>query len=51
MIKGHEISMNQESLERRDAMVKAGFEKDEAKSVKDIYATNILLDMTKGIQY
>ncbi len=51
MIKGHEISMNQESLERRDAMVKAGFDKDEAKSVKDIYATNILLDMTKGIQY
>lgn len=51
MIKGHEISMNQESLERRDAMLKAGFDKDEAKSVKDIYATNIFLDMTKGIQY
>ncbi|MDD1724467.1 MAG: elongation factor EF-2 [Methanospirillum sp.] len=50
-IKGHEISMNQESLERRDAMMKAGFDKDEAKSVKDIYATNIFLDMTKGIQY
>jgi len=51
LIKNHEISMNQESLERRDAMVKAGFDKDEAKSVKDIYATNIFLDMTKGIQY
>lgn len=51
LIKNHEISMNQEQLERRDAMVKAGFEKDEAKSVKDIYGTNMLLDMTKGIQY
>ncbi|PKL60735.1 MAG: elongation factor EF-2 [Methanomicrobiales archaeon HGW-Methanomicrobiales-4] len=51
LIKSHEISMNQEQLERRDAMVKAGFGKDEAKSVKDIYGTNMLLDMTKGIQY
>lgn len=51
LIKSHEISMNQEQLERRDAMVKAGFEKDEAKNVKDIYGTNMLLDMTKGIQY
>ncbi len=51
MIKNHDISMNQEQLERRDAMVKAGFEKDEAKNVKDIYGTNMLLDMTKGIQY
>ncbi|MDD3573957.1 elongation factor EF-2 [Methanospirillum sp.] len=51
MIKKNEISMNQESLERRDTMLKAGFDKEEAKSVKDIYATNIFLDMTKGIQY
>ena len=51
MIKNNEISMNQESLERRDTMLKAGFDKEEAKSVKDIYATNIFLDMTKGIQY
>ncbi|HWQ65278.1 MAG TPA: elongation factor EF-2 [Methanospirillum sp.] len=50
-IKNHEISMNQEQLERRDAMVQAGFGKDEAKSVKDIYGTSMLLDMTKGIQY
>jgi elongation factor 2 len=51
MIKNHDISMNQEQLERRDVLVKAGFEKDEAKNVKDIYGTNMLLDMTKGIQY
>ena len=51
MIKSHEVSMNQEQLERRDVLIKAGFDKDEAKSVKDIYGTNMLFDMTKGIQY
>jgi len=51
MIKNHEISMNQDSLERRDVMIKAGFDKEEAKNVKDIYGTNLFLDMTKGIQY
>jgi elongation factor 2 len=51
MIKNHEVSMNQEQLERRDTLIKAGFDKDEAKSVKDIYGTNMLFDMTKGIQY
>jgi elongation factor 2 len=51
LIKSHEISMNQEQLERRDAMVKAGFDKDVAKNVKMIYGTNMLVDMTKGIQY
>jgi len=51
MIKNHEISMNQDALERRDVMIKAGFDKEEAKNVKDIYGTNLFLDMTKGIQY
>jgi elongation factor 2 len=51
LIKNGEISMNQEALVRRDLLMKAGFEKDEAKSVKDIKGTNIFLDMTKGIQY
>ena len=51
MIKAGEISMNQPMLERRDALVAAGFDKDEAKSVKDIYGTNMFIDMTKGIQY
>ena len=51
MIKAGDISMNQPMLERRDTLVAAGFDKDEAKSVKDIYGTNMFIDMTKGIQY
>ena len=51
MIKNGEVSMNQPMLERRDILVTAGMEKDEAKSVKDIYGTNMFIDMTKGVQY
>lgn len=43
--------MNQTALERRDALVAAGMEKDEAKNIKDIHGTNMFIDMTKGIQY
>jgi len=51
LIKKGEISMNQPMLERRDILMKAGMEKDEAKSVKDIKGTNMLIDKTKGVQY
>ncbi|MFA5295852.1 MAG: elongation factor EF-2 [Methanoregulaceae archaeon] len=51
LIKGGEVSMNQTALERRDVLMKAGMDKDEAKSVKDIKGTNMFLDMTKGVQY
>ena len=51
LIKEGEVSMNQTALERRDVLIKAGMDKDEAKSVKDIKGTNIFIDMTKGIQY
>jgi elongation factor 2 len=51
LIKSGEVSMNQQNLERRDALIKAGMDKDEAKNVKDIKGTNMLIDMTKGIQY
>ncbi len=51
MIKDGDISMNQPMLERRDALIAAGMDKDEAKSVKDIYGTNMFIDMTKGVQY
>jgi elongation factor 2 len=51
LIKKGEVSMNQQALERRDILIKAGMDKDEAKSVKDIQGTNMLFDMTKGIQY
>ncbi len=51
MIKNNEVSMNMPMLERRDILMAAGMEKDEAKSVKDIYGTNMFIDMTKGVQY
>jgi elongation factor 2 len=51
LIKNGEVSMNQMALERRDVLMNAGMDKDEAKSVKDIYGTNLFVDMTKGIQY
>lgn len=46
-----EVSMNQQAVERRDALVAAGMDKDEAKNVKAIEGTNMFIDMTKGIQY
>jgi elongation factor 2 len=51
MIQDGEISMNQQAIERRDALVAAGMDKDEAKNVKAIEGTNMFIDMTKGIQY
>ncbi|MDD1700005.1 MAG: elongation factor EF-2 [Methanoregula sp.] len=51
LIRNGEVSMNQQNLERRDTLIKAGMEKDEAKNIKDIKGTNMLIDMTKGIQY
>jgi len=50
-IQNNEISMNMENIPRRDALVALGMDKDEAKSVKDIYGTNMFVDCTKGIQY
>ena len=51
LIKSGDISMNQQAIERRDVLLKAGMGKDEAKNVKHIKGTNMLVDMTKGIQY
>jgi elongation factor 2 len=51
LIKSGDVSMNQTALERRDALVAVGMEKDEAKNVKNIKGTNMFIDMTKGIQY
>lgn len=51
LIKRGDVSMNQTALERRDVLIAAGMDKDEAKNVKDIKGTNMFIDMTKGIQY
>ncbi len=51
LIKNGQVSMNQSQLERRDTLIAAGMDKDEAKNVKDIYGNTMFIDMTKGIQY
>ncbi len=51
LIQQGDISMTQQAVERRDALVAAGMDKDEAKNVKAIEGTNMFIDMTKGIQY
>jgi elongation factor 2 len=51
MIKEGEITMNMPELERRELLIKAGIEKEEAKGLKAIEGTNMFFDVTKGIQY
>ncbi|MDF1557399.1 MAG: elongation factor EF-2 [ANME-2 cluster archaeon] len=51
LIKSGEVSMRMPELERREKFMEAGFDKDEAKGISTIYESNILIDMTKGIQY
>ncbi|MCP1662667.1 MAG: elongation factor EF-2 [Methanocalculus sp. MSAO_Arc1] len=46
-----EVSMTMNNIERRDILIERGMDKEEAKNVKDMYETNIFIDMTKGIQY
>ncbi|MDH7593746.1 MAG: elongation factor EF-2 [Methanomicrobiales archaeon] len=51
LIRGDRISMNMMELERRNILIAAGMEKEEAKGVRDMFGTNLFIDMTKGIQY
>lgn len=51
LIKSGEIGMRMDKIERRDKLIEAGMVKDEAKSIVAISESNVLLDMTKGIQY
>ncbi len=51
LIKSGEISMRMPELERREKLIDAGMDKDEAKKISGIYGSNIFVDMTKGIQY
>jgi elongation factor 2 len=50
-IRNGEVSMNMMEVERRAVLMKAGFDKDEAKGIKDIEGSNVFIDMTKGVQY
>jgi len=51
LIREGEISMRMEELERREKLMGAGMDKEEAKGIAAIFGNNIYLDMTKGIQY
>ncbi|MEF8862498.1 MAG: EF-Tu/IF-2/RF-3 family GTPase, partial [Haloarculaceae archaeon] len=51
LIKLGEASMDMPELERREALMEAGMDKDTAQNVEDIYATNVIIDDTKGIQH
>ena len=51
LIRNGDISMRMDEIERRDKLVAAGLDKDEAKNLAAIYGNNMYFDMTKGIQY
>jgi len=51
IIRSGEFSMNLPEIERRKMLMEAGMSQNEAKKVVDVYATNLLVDMTKGVQY
>jgi elongation factor 2 len=51
LIKAGEISMRMPEVERREKLMEAGLDKDEAKGIADIFESNVYLDMTKGIQH
>ncbi|MDI6888314.1 MAG: elongation factor EF-2 [Methanocellales archaeon] len=51
MIKTGEVFMRMDALERRDLLMNAGMDKEQAKNVAEIFNSNVLVDMTKGIQY
>ena len=45
------ITVGKDKVMLRDKLIEAGMEKDEAKNVVQIIEGNLLIDMTKGIQY
>lgn len=51
LIKSGEVSMRMPELERREKFMAVGIDKDQAKGITQIYESNILINMTKGIQY
>ncbi|WP_255198562.1 elongation factor EF-2 [Halorarius litoreus] len=51
LLKLGEASMDMPELERREALMEAGMDKETAQNVEHIYGTNILIDDTKGIQH
>ena len=50
-IKLGEASMDMPELERREALIDEGMDKDTAQNVEHIFNTNVFIDDTKGIQH
>ena len=50
-IKLGEASMDMPELERREALMEEGMDKDTAQNVEHIFNTNVFIDDTKGIQH
>jgi elongation factor 2 len=50
-LKEGKISMKMDELERRKLLIEKGLDKEEARGIAGFYGTNVLLNMTKGIQY
>ncbi|MBN2109827.1 MAG: elongation factor EF-2 [Methanosarcinaceae archaeon] len=51
LIRNGDVSMRMPELERREKLIEAGMDKDEAKGIVDIFESNVYIDMTKGIQH
>jgi elongation factor 2 len=50
-LKEGKINMKMEEIERRKILMDQVMDKEEARNIAGFYGTNILLNMTKGIQY
>jgi len=50
-IKAEGITVGKDRVWLRDKLIEAGMDKEEAKNVVEIFEGNLLIDMTKGIQY
>jgi len=51
LLKLGEASMDMPELERREALMEAGLDKDTAQNVEHIFSSNVIVDDTKGIQH
>jgi len=51
LLKLGEASMDMPELERREALMEAGLDKDTAQNVEHIFSSNVIIDDTKGIQH
>ncbi|HDM36217.1 MAG TPA: elongation factor EF-2, partial [Candidatus Syntrophoarchaeum butanivorans] len=51
LLKSDEISMRMPELERREKLMAAGLDKEDARNVVGISGGNLFTDLTKGVQY